>query len=163
MTDLIVCNTGPIIALTIVDQLRLLNSLFSKVVVPDQVHQEILCGGSSGVGVSMYVQADWIARARVSQPIDELLTSLLDAGEASVIQLARELHASRVLLDERKARKIARTVYGLAVIGTAGILVLAKRKGLLSNVRSTLLDMREKGYWLHEDIMASAAKAAGEV
>ncbi len=52
MSDLTVCNTGPIIALTMVDGLGLLDSLFSRVVISDQVHQEVLHGGSVDIGVS---------------------------------------------------------------------------------------------------------------
>ena len=163
MTDLIVCNTGLIIALTMVDRLGLLKSLFSRIVVPDQVHQEILRGGPDAAGVSIYTQAHWIGRATISNPIDELLLSVLDDGEAAVIQLARELGSSRVLIDERKTRKIARTVYELNVTGTAGILVLAKRRGLLTGVGDTLNKMRDAGYWFHEDIVAATKRAAGEI
>jgi hypothetical protein len=57
------------------------------------------------------------------------LRTSLDAGEAAVIGLARELNANLVLIDERKARRIARTIYRLHVIGSARVLVEAKRKG----------------------------------
>ena len=163
MTDRIVCDTGPIIALSIIHRLDLLNSLFSDIVVPDQVHEEICRGGASATGVETYAQASWIERAAPSGPIDDLLMSVLDAGEASVIQLARENLANQVLIDERKARKIARTVYGLTVIGTAGILVLAKGRGLLPGVGDALLQIRHGGYWLHEDIVVAARRAAGEI
>lgn len=163
MNNLIVCNTGPIIALSIIDRLDLLNSLFSRIIVSDQVHREILHGGSSGSGVATYVQASWIERASLSGAIDDLLMSVPDEGEASVIQLAREISARQVLIDERKARKIARAVYGLNVIGTAGILVRAKRKGALIGVGEALSQMRDGGYWLHEDIVIAAKRAAGEI
>jgi predicted nucleic acid-binding protein len=145
-----------------VDRLGLLNSLFSRVVVSGQVHQEILRGGSAAIGVSTYAQISWIEHRNLSEPIDDLLTSVLDKGEASVIQLAKELGAGLVLIDERKGRKIARAVYELAVIGTAGILVLAKRRGLITGVGGTLREMRDCGYWIHDDIVVAAKRAAGE-
>ena len=67
---------------------------------------------------------------------DELLESLLDIGEAAVISLAPEPKASQVLMDERKARKVARAIYGLQPIGTARILVEAKKKNLLPDIAS---------------------------
>jgi predicted nucleic acid-binding protein len=67
-----------------------------------------------------------------------------------------------VLIDERKGRKIARSIYGLNVVGTARILVEAKHRGILLHVGDTLTKMRDAGYWIHEEIVAAAKKAAGE-
>jgi predicted nucleic acid-binding protein len=93
---------------------------------------------------------------------DPLLDSILDTGEASVIQLARERKAKLVLIDERKARKVARTVYGLKVIGTVRVLVEAKRAGFLQSVNESIQEMREGGYWIHDDIVQFALHEAGE-
>jgi predicted nucleic acid-binding protein len=70
------------------------------------------------------------------------LESLLDAGEAAVIKLAREQTAKLVVIDERKARKVARNIHGLQVIGTARVLVEAKKKGLLDSARVSLEKLR---------------------
>ena len=67
------------------------------------------------------------------------------------------------MIDERKARKIARTVYGLKVIGSAGILVEAKKKGLIENVGAALKIMRDNGYWIGVSIVEAALKKAGEL
>ncbi|MGD0091374.1 MAG: DUF3368 domain-containing protein [Planctomycetota bacterium] len=86
----------------------------------------------------------------------------MDAGEAAVIELALERHAAFILMDERKGRKIAREVYGLQVMGTARLLVEAKHRGVQINLAETLKGMRACGYWIHDDIVAFALKAAGE-
>ncbi len=80
-----------------------------------------------------------------------------------MIGLAWELNANPVLIDERKARKIARTVYGFNVIGSARILVEAKRRGLLDNVRSSLQAMRDGGYWIGDSVVDAALRQAGEI
>ena len=80
-----------------------------------------------------------------------------------MIQLARDLTADGVLIDEQKARKIARQVYGLSVIGTARVLVEAKRQGLLSSVRDILETIRENGYWFSDQIVNATLKAADEL
>ncbi|MCU0571991.1 MAG: DUF3368 domain-containing protein [Syntrophobacteraceae bacterium] len=67
-----------------------------------------------------------------------------------------------VLLDERKARRVARNVYGLQVIGTARVLVEARRECLLRSVKRIILQMREGGYWIHEDIVKFALREAGK-
>lgn len=98
----------------------------------------------------------------VESPIEPLLGTLLDRGEASVIQLAREKGADFVLIDERKARKIARKIYSLPVVGSARILVEAKHRGLISNVGEALAGMRNAGYWIHDDIIKAALEQAEE-
>ena len=79
-----------------------------------------------------------------------------------MVGLARELGVNLVLIDERKARKIARTIYGLHVIGSARILVEAKRSKLLDNVGAALQAMRDGGYWIGDSIVDAALKQAGE-
>ena len=66
------------------------------------------------------------------------------------------------LIDERKGRQIAREIYGLQVIGSARVLVEAKRQGYLDNVEKAIIAMRQHGYWLHENIVAVILKKAGE-
>ena len=157
-----ISNTGPLIALALIDRLDILRSLFKAISVSETVHAEILQGGVLGRGLTQYRAASWIQMEALQKSLDPLLTAVLDAGEASVIQLARERGADAVLIDERKARKIARTVYGLTVIGTARILVDAKRQGLFTSVGAEIDGMRASGYWIHDDIVNRAVREAGE-
>jgi len=86
----------------------------------------------------------------------------LDAGEAEVITLARQLSPSTAVIDERRGRRIAQQVYGLTVKGTAGILVEAKQRGLIADVRPSLLALRAAGYFIAESVVLAACRAAGE-
>lgn len=56
----LVCNTGPLIALAMIDRLDLLKLLFREVLIPEAVHREIVQGGSASAGLSAYRQASWI-------------------------------------------------------------------------------------------------------
>ena len=159
----LISNTGPLIALAVVEQLDLLRSLFDTVSIPVAVHEEILQGGSTGVGVQAYQEASWIEVEPLQGPIDPLLAAALDRGESTVIQLALEKGASTVLIDEQKARKIARRIYNLNVIGTVGILLEAKKRNILPSVRDILGAMRQSGYWIHSQIVEAALKQAGEL
>ena len=87
---------------------------------------------------------------------------MLDTGEASVIQLAREIGVYKILMDERKGRRVARDVYGLQVIGTVRLLNDAKQAHLVASVKEPLQQMRAAGYWIHDKIIAAAIKAAKE-
>ncbi len=86
----------------------------------------------------------------------------LDAGEADVISLARHLAPCMAIIDERRGRRIAQQVYGLNVKGTAGILVEARRRGLIDNVRPRLLELRNSGYFIADSVIAAACHAVGE-
>jgi predicted nucleic acid-binding protein len=79
-----------------------------------------------------------------------------------VIGLAREMNVNIVIVDERKARKIARNIYGLHVAGSARVLVEAKRQGLVNNVETALQSMRDGGYWISDSIIDIALRQAGE-
>jgi predicted nucleic acid-binding protein len=86
----------------------------------------------------------------------------LGAGESAVISVAVRLRASLVLIDERRARRIATQAYDLAVKGTAGVLVEAKRAGLISRVRPVLETLNQRGYYLSRRLIDSACDAALE-
>lgn len=159
----IVCNSGPLIALGLLERLDLLKSLFSEVLIPEAVQREIQQGGVNQLGLESFRRSDWIRVARLTGGRDALLESLLDAGEAAVISLAREQGVATVLIDERKARKVARDIHGLQVIGTTRILVEAKRRGLLAEVASSFKKLRQEGYWIHDTIVQAALREAGEV
>ncbi|MFH1077317.1 MAG: DUF3368 domain-containing protein [Pseudomonadota bacterium] len=163
MNGKMICNTGPLIALSMIDRIDILRHLFKLIAVPEAVHKEILEGGITNAGLANYRKIKWIKVITLSSPADPLLETSLDSGEAAVIELARELNANFVLIDERKARKIARTVYGPHVIGSARVLVEAKRRGLLRNVGAALQAMRDGGYWIGDSIVDVALKKAGEI
>ena len=162
MKGRLVSNTGPIIALALIDRLDTLQSLFETVTISEEVHKELLEGGPSGHGLVSFQKAYWIKVRTLSSSIDPLLMTVLDTGEASIIQLARETKADYVLIDERKGRKIARDIFGLRVLCTARLLVEARRKGLLNSVTDALKQLKEAGYWIHDDIVRLALKEAGE-
>jgi predicted nucleic acid-binding protein len=162
MNGKVICNTGPIVALSMIDRIDILQHLFEVVAIPEAVHKEILEGGDINAGLASYRKIKWIKVMTLSNPVDPLLRTSLDAGEADVIGLARELSVNLVLIDERKARRIARTIYGLHVIGSARVLVEAKKHGLLNNVGAALEAMRDRGYWIADSIVDAALKQAGE-
>ncbi len=158
----IVCNAGPLIALAGIGQLSLLRDLFGEVLVPAEVQSEVEAGGPSGTGAGVFQATSWLRVVSLVKKADLLLSSLLDGGEAATIALALEKSASLVLMDEVKGRRIARAVYGLAVIGTGRLLVEAKRASLVTEVGPLLEQMRNNGYWMADKIVAEILRQAGE-
>lgn len=66
----------------------MLQSLYNHVLVPFEVCQEILTGGSSGFAIAEFEAATWLQKQQTPLNISPLLLNSLDRGEAAVIQLA---------------------------------------------------------------------------
>ena len=162
MIDRAVINAGPLVALSLIDQLDLLPALFAECWVPQTVFNEVSVAGIGKPGAKSLQSADWRSRVRVSPVPDPLLVMELDAGEAEVISLARQLSPCVAVIDERRGRRIAQQVYELPVKGTAGILVEAQRRGLISGVRPRLLELRAAGYFIADSVIDAACLTAGE-
>lgn len=63
--------------------------------------------------------------------------------------------------DDRKARRWAKSL-GLRVIGTAGLLVRAKRQGVLSEVKPILEALKRSNFRLHPSLEKEVLRLAGE-
>jgi len=162
MNGCIVCNTGPLIALAVVRRLDILHSLFEVVLIPEAVRGELLAGTAGRAEIEDALSTGWLRAVPTTQAPDPVLDDVLDVGEAAVVQLARQVGADWVLIDERKGRKIAADVYGLRVAGTARIAVEAKRKQLITDVGELLASLCSRGYWISEEIIKAARQMAAE-
>ncbi len=114
------------------------------------VCNELGAQGQQWPGWKEVRDAAWIERVEVTQlSVVNALTDDLDVGEAEAIALASELGADLVLMDEREGRSAAIRL-GLDVAGTVGVLLNAKKQGLLAEVRTSLDDLRETaGFYLN--------------
>ncbi len=136
---IIVCNSSPIIALTSVNRLDILNELFSDVLIPQAVYDEVFLMKNKATP-----KADFIKVRQVeNKNLVNVLNLYLDLGESEVIAFALENGIDRVILDDKQARKIAEK-QGLKLIGTVGILILAKEKGIVNEVRPLIVQMRKR-------------------
>ena len=162
MLDRAAVNAGPLVALSLLGELELLPALFAECWVPGAVYNEVAVAGIGKPGANSLQSEDWQKRVRLIPVPDPLLVMELDAGEAEVISLARQLAPCLAVIDERRGRRIAQQVYGLPVKGTAGILVDAHRRGLISGVRPRLLELRTAGYFIADRVIDAACEAVGD-
>ncbi|MCK4296706.1 MAG: DUF3368 domain-containing protein, partial [Candidatus Marinimicrobia bacterium] len=86
----------------------------------------------------------------------------LDKGEAETIALSEEIGADLVLIDEHWARKIAE-YKGLKYTGTLGVLLKAKKKGLIKELKSLLNELLKRGFWIGTELYNAVLKEAGEL
>jgi len=157
----IIADAGPIIALCKVRQLDLLNLLFKSCFITDDVYTEVIKGNDQAVDcLKDAVNAQVLIKITVNQ-IELILEQTLDKGEASAITLAKQKEHCALLIDEIKGREMAKQL-NIPVIGTAGLLLLAKRKGFIDEVLPILQKIKNNGYWLSTDFLNKIAKLANE-
>jgi uncharacterized protein len=159
---IVVSNTSPINNLAAIGQLGLLQQLYGKIVIPRAVYQELLNAGTTDPGVLAVQTFDWIEiRLVTNLELLQTLQSNLDAGEAEAIALAVELKANRLIIDERRGRHEVNRL-GFEAIGLLGILLAAKQRRIIPQVKPLLDDLRDRGFWVREALYAEVLKLAGE-
>lgn len=136
MTRMVVIDSSPLIALALVDGLQWLPKIFGKVYLPSTVQQAVLPNQAAPgeQAIAAAISAGWVTVW--PEKIAPLLEIDLDAGETDCINLG--LHcpdAVLLIMDERTGRAVAKEK-GLLVIGTAAIIGLAKRQGLIPSARA---------------------------
>jgi len=152
---IVVSDTSPLTALLTVGQAEILARLFGEVVIPQAVQTELRR--------SHPTLPDWLRVRLLSngERADRYAQSV-DRGEAEAIALAEELHADHLLIDERKGRRLAQQ-QGVPVVGLLGVVLMAKRAGLIASARILLnrLDQETGAYW-PDDLKETALKAVCE-
>lgn len=157
----IVSNAGPLISLARIDSLSLLPALFGEVKIPPAVYREITTSANLP-GATTLAQATWLKRVEIEDRGEvERLSFWLDAGEAEALALARELKAT-VAIDEKRGRRFAAEL-GVPQTGTVGILLTAKRHGLIPLVRPWLDLLTSRGVRVSARLYHQVCHLAGEL
>lgn len=161
--NLLIADSGPLIALAKLQLLDLPRRLFRQVLVPATVFQECLTQAHLPDAITI---RDAVATGQLVQVPDaaaspRLLSFRLDAGETAALAVAEALRAE-VLIDERLGRRTAQAL-GLTIIGVCGLLLLGKRAGHIPELRP-LLDRLSSdcGYYLSRPLRAAMIAAARE-
>src|SRR4051812_28195437 len=130
-TEAVVVNATPLISLAAVGCLGLLPKLFTRVIVPETVLGEV---AQPPYDSTALLQAPWVERGRLAGGAPISSVAALDPGETAVILVALQEGVKLVLIDERKGWRVA-LASGLAVSGTVGVILRARRLGYLPAVR----------------------------
>lgn len=152
----IVTNTTPLIALTAATgSLDVLHVLYTRVIVPHEVAEEIRAGGQEAFGLNVFEQASWLEINPTPVVLPPYLQNALDLGEASVIQTALQQGVNLVCIDETIGRRVAR-LSNLSVTGSIGVLLKAKSMGYPVSIPEAISRMRERGIWLSDAVISFA-------
>ncbi len=156
----VVVNSTPLIALAKIGRLDLLRELYGRVFIPPAVFDEV-CAKRDVASEQLRANLDWIEVPHFRQRLEDvsLMPARLHAGEVEAIMLTRALEADYIILDDNAAKKTAEYL-GFKVIGTLGVLITAKRLGLIDDIEAAISDLRRIGFWVSDRVLEMVRRAA---
>jgi uncharacterized protein len=157
----VICNTSPLQYLHQIGRLELLPQLVSRVTVPTAVAQELAEGRRRGLDLPIPEALPWVDLCAPTSERVVRLVADLGPGETGVLLLALERTDPVVILDDALARRHAE-VLGIPLTGTLGILLDAKRRGLVPAVTPLVDDLQHLGFRLSEATRSAVLRMAGE-
>ena len=160
----IVTNSTPLIELSKIRQLGPLREVYGTILIPEEVYIEVVIDGTGKPGAAEVKAAEWI-HCQSGTNKDQVSTlqdqHSLDLGECATIVLAEEINAEQVILDDNAARREA-IARGLPVIGTVGVLLIAKTQRIIPAARPILNNLRAHGTRISQDLYYQVIERAGE-
>ena len=151
MPEVVISDASCLIVLTKIGELDVLQRLYGIVLTTPVVAAEF------GRSLPEWIQLESARNIRQEQE----LAKQLDAGESSAIALALEKSGSTVVLDDYKARRIADRL-GVQLTGTLGVLIRAKKRGVIPALRPLLERIRETDFRFSQELEAEALRAVDE-
>ena len=156
----IVINSSPLIFLSKIEKMHLLTELFDEIFIPSTVFYETVTRGKEKMMEDAFVIENFINENENKitivdvdfQGVEEIP---LGIGEKAVIAFARRENIENVLIDEGKARTIAK-MFKLKPRGTLWVLALANSEDMITyhELKESVLRIVEKGYRIKEEILA---------
>ncbi len=157
----VICNTSPLQYLHQIWHLELLPKLVSRITVPTPVAQELAEGRRRDLDLPIPEALAWVElRAPSSEKVVRLVADL-GPGETGVLLLTMERTDPVVILDDALARSHAE-ILGIRLTGPLGILLDAKRRGLVPAVAPLVDDLQRLGFRLSEGTRHAVLRMAGE-
>ncbi len=156
----VVINASPLITLFRSDQQHILPRLFDEIIIPEAVWQEIVECGHQDPAATEIPNTSWLLKKK-SDISPAIMSWDLGKGETAVIGYANLHPEYHVILDDAAARRCAKT-FRIKSLGTLGVLLLAKRRGVISSVKLALTALQDAGLWLDKDLISMVLREACE-
>ncbi len=160
-SDRVVVNSSPLITLCKSNQEDILPKLFSEIVVPAAVWEEVLAGGVSDPAAQRLPNLNWARREDSIVPPPLIQAWDLGDGESEVLTFAFSNPTHLAIIDDTAARRCAKAL-NVYVVGTVGIFVIAKRRNLITEAMPHIEALRDAGLWLAEALIEDLKQQLGE-
>ena len=158
----VVVNTTPLIALSHVGRLDILKKLYGEIIIPEAVYIELSVKKDSICKKTVDKSLDWIRVEKIKNQMAKVMykTQLHD-GEVEVMILSKEIGADVVIIDDANAKKHAKYLE-LPVTGTLGVLIKAKQKGYVDELKPILQQMIENNIYISQKLVELCLNQVGE-
>ena len=161
LESLIIADASPLIGLAKISRLGLLRALTRELWIPRAVWLEVTAGASGRAEAGDLVSLLAGAVRDIDPVLAEKFIRQVDPGEAAAVALAITSPGCLLLIDDAEGRRVAESE-GIRCIGAAGLLLRAKRAGLIPSLSDDLNALRMHGYFLGERLVRQLLVAAGE-
>jgi len=156
-----VANASPLILLGKIGQLALLTQLADELVIPEVVLREVSAKPDGEEAIDELVGTSGV-RIELDRSVSKVIEAWdLGLGESQVLAVSEGDLSSRAVLDDLEARRCAASI-DVPVIGTLGVVLRAKRKGVVPAARPLLERLRHEGLYVSTDLLERALKHVGE-
>jgi predicted nucleic acid-binding protein len=162
--SIVISNTTPIISFMKIKGLHILRGIFSEVIISKGVYDELTAKVFLKEEINMINNCGFIKIREVKNEFAVKLIQKqlsLDLGESESIVLTNEIKANILIMDERKGRKIAQSM-GLNITGTLGVILQAKNKGIIDEVKPFLDKLIENNIRISEKLYKDTLISANE-
>jgi predicted nucleic acid-binding protein len=142
-----VLNASPVIVLARAGYLDLVPKLVSSPVIPRAVATEIRAGAADDPAAKFLGQPSWLTIVDLNPALSPLAIWRLGQGESEVLEYARRNPGTVAILDDRAARRSA-TALKIPIVGTLGLLLAAKRSGLIESIETAIERVKNCGLFV---------------
>jgi predicted nucleic acid-binding protein len=159
----VVADSSPLVILTKLGCFNLLNRLFPRVYISPEVHYEVVIAGAGLPGASEVSKAEWIEVRAIQNPAGLYSAQRkygLGPGEMSSILLAKELRANPLLLDDYRARTLAKAE-GLEILGSVGLLETFYLRRYLIDLRSIFRQLLTHNVYIDQRLLDRRLRSLG--
>ncbi|HHG85577.1 MAG TPA: DUF3368 domain-containing protein, partial [Bacteroidetes bacterium] len=130
-----------------------------EVLVPESVYKEVTIGDKpQATRLSDYLK-DKVRKVDMQGYV--YLDAYADAGETEAMLLYKQISADRLLIDDKRGRKVAK-INNITVIGSLGVLLAAKKAGIISEVASSIDRISKSAVYLDQTLVVAVLEIAGE-
>jgi predicted nucleic acid-binding protein len=159
----LVFNASPLIVLAKAGLIDRFLALADSVIIPGPVMAEVCRVDDQRDPARLWMQD--VSHQRFIQEAPDIPPSVrtwdLGAGEAAVLSIAAKISNATAVLDDLAARRCANSL-GLRVVGTLGLVLMAKKQGMISSARQAIETIAAAGLFVSARHITAICKQAGE-
>jgi len=156
---LIVADSSALIALAVCDGLDVILQVYDDLKIPEAVYREIVAPEKPHSDALGSLLAERVVNVDVSRWV--LTAGGIGLGEIEAMALYKQLSADALLVDDHRARVIAE-YNQIECVGALGLLLLAKRRGIISVLAPYVRKLRQSSIFYGDDLLDKVLKLAGE-